>query len=114
MELVETQRPRGTHPRRRLRTLVLGAFAAVVAAAIAAGLALATTHPAPIGTGVVVIDTNLAYQDARAAGTGMVLTSSGAVLTNNHVIRGATAIRVVVPTTGRTFTAQVVGYDVVR
>jgi len=41
----------------------------------------------------------------------MVLTSSGVVLTNNHVIRDATAIRVVVPTTGRSFTAKVVGYD---
>jgi S1-C subfamily serine protease len=91
--------------------IVLAAIVAVVAAAIAAGLALATTRSAPIGTGVVVIDTNLAYQDARAAGTGMVLTSSGVVLTNNHVIRDATAIRVVVPTTGRSFTAKVVGYD---
>ncbi len=41
----------------------------------------------------------------------MVLTSSGLVLTNNHVIRDATAIRVVVPATGRSFTAKVVGYD---
>jgi S1-C subfamily serine protease len=107
-----TERPRGTHRLRRFRTrIVLAAFAAVVAAAIVAGLALATTRPAPIGTGVVVIDTNLAYQGAQAAGTGMVLTSSGVVLTNNHVIRDATAIRVVVPTTGRSFTAKVVGYD---
>jgi S1-C subfamily serine protease len=107
-----TARPGGTHRLRRFRTrIVLAAFAAVVAAAIVAGLALATTRPAPIGTGVVVIDTNLAYQGAQAAGTGMVLTSSGVVLTNNHVIRDATAIRVVVPTTGRSFTAKVVGYD---
>ena len=99
-------------PFRRLRVrIVLAGLVAVVAAAVAAGLALATTRPAPIGSGVVVIDTNLAYQDARAAGTGMVLTSSGEVLTNNHVIRDATAIRVVVPSTGRSFTASVVGYD---
>ncbi len=100
------------HPASRSRArVVVAALAACVAAAIAAGLALASTRPAPIGTGVVVIDTNLAYQGARAAGTGMVLTSSGTVLTNNHVIRGATAIRVVVPSTGRSFTAKVVGYD---
>jgi S1-C subfamily serine protease len=99
-------------PLRRFHTrIVLAALVAVVAAAIAAGLALATTRSAPIGTGVVVIDTNLGYQDGRAAGTGMVLTSSGVVLTNNHVIRDATAIRVVVPATGRSFTAKVVGYD---
>ena len=112
MELGDTERPRGMHPLRRLHArIVLVALVAIVIAAIAAGIALASTRPAPIGTGVGVIDTNLAYQGGRAAGTGMVLTSSGEVLTNNHVIRGATAIKVVVPTTGRSFTAKVVGYD---
>jgi S1-C subfamily serine protease len=99
-------RLRRSHTRTVLAALVAGG-----AVAIAAGLALATTRPAPIGTGVVVIDTNLAYQNVRAAGTGMVLTSSGVVLTNNHVIRNATAIRVVLPATGRSFAARVVGYD---
>ncbi len=104
--------PGRARPLRRLRLrVVLVGLVAVVGAAVAAGLALATTRPAPIGSGVVVIDTNLAYQGGRAAGTGMVLTSSGTVLTNNHVIRGATAIKVVVPATGRSFTAHVVGYD---
>jgi S1-C subfamily serine protease len=42
----------------------------------------------------------------------MVLTPSGEVLTNNHVIRGATVIRVRVPETGRTFGARVLGYSV--
>jgi S1-C subfamily serine protease len=42
----------------------------------------------------------------------MVLTSSGEVLTNNHVIRGATSIRVVIPGTKHAYTARVVGYDV--
>ena len=108
----DTERPRGTHPRRRFNTrIALATFGAVAAAAIAADLALATTRPAAVGSGVVVIDTNLGYQDGQAAGTGMVLTSSGVVLTNNHVIRDATAIRVVVPTTGRSYTAKVVGYD---
>jgi S1-C subfamily serine protease len=66
---------------------------------------------ATIGSGVVVIDTNLAYQDNAAAGTGMVLTSSGEVLTNNHVISGATSIKVVVPKTGQSYKARVLGYD---
>jgi S1-C subfamily serine protease len=48
----------------------------------------------------------------QAAGTGMVLTSSGEVLTNNHVINGATKIQVEVGVTGKTYTAKVVGYDV--
>jgi S1-C subfamily serine protease len=41
----------------------------------------------------------------------MVLTSSGEILTNNHVIRGATDIKVRVPSTGRSYAAEVVGYD---
>lgn len=59
-----------------------------------------------------MIDTNLAYQNGAAAGTGMVLTSSGRILTNNHVIRGASTIKIVLPGTGRSYAATVVGYDV--
>ena len=62
--------------------------------------------------GVVVIETQLGLEGARAAGTGMVLTFSGEVLTNNHVIEGATSIKVVIPGTGRSYQATVVGYDV--
>ena len=86
--------------------------AALLAVAVASGGALARTTAARIGTGVVVIKTSLAYQGASAAGTGMVLTSSGEILTNNHVIRGATKITVIVPGTSHAYTATVVGYDV--
>ena len=41
----------------------------------------------------------------------MVLTSTGEVLTNNHVINGATSIKVTDIGNGRTYTAKVVGYD---
>jgi len=99
-------------PRRRLPARLAVAAAVFAAAAGAVVLALTSaSSPARVGSGVVVIETNLGYQDAQAAGTGMVLTSSGTVLTNNHVIRGATDIRVVDPTTGRGYKAQVVGYD---
>jgi S1-C subfamily serine protease len=112
VEPYATERLPSRHPLRRFHTrVVLAALVAVVVAAIAAGIALAKSSAPRIGSGVVVIETNLAYQNGQAAGTGMVLTSSGAVLTNNHVIRGATAIKVVVPATGRSFTARVVGYD---
>jgi S1-C subfamily serine protease len=97
-------------PRLSARLALLVALGLAVAS-VAAGLALARTTAAPIGTGVVVINTNLAYQNSAAAGTGMVLTSSGEVLTNNHVISGATTIKVVVPKTGKTYAARVVGYD---
>ncbi len=97
---------RDTHTRALLLIL-----AGLVAVGVAAGVAFARGKVTPIGTGVVVVNTNLAYQDGQAAGTGMVLTSTGEVLTNNHVINGATTIRVVVPGTGRTYAATVVGYD---
>jgi len=97
----------------RFRTrLAMLALAVVVLTGIGASVAWAKTRPAPIGTGVVVIETALG--DGRAAGTGMVLTSSGEVLTNNHVIRGATTIRVILPGTGRSYTAKVLGYSVTR
>ena len=86
--------------------------AGFVAAAIVAGVALARTSAPKIGTGVVVINTALGFQQASAAGTGMVLTSSGEILTNNHVIRGATTVRIVIPGTSHKYTAKVVGYDV--
>jgi S1-C subfamily serine protease len=86
--------------------LVLVGLAAICTVA---ALAFARTS-APIGSGVVVINTNLGYQSAAGAGTGMVLTSSGLVLTNNHVIAGATQVRVVVPGTGHRYSARVVGY----
>jgi S1-C subfamily serine protease len=95
----------------RLRALTL-AVAALIAIGVVSGVALARTSAAPIGTGVVAIKTTLAGQGGAAAGTGMVLTSSGEILTNNHVIRGATTVKVVVPGTSRTYTAKVVGYDV--
>src|SRR5881392_3812796 len=86
----------------------------VALAAIGSGAAIAATRESasPIGTGVVVINTNLRLEDTWAAGTGMVLTSSGRILTNNHVIAGATTIRVVVPNTTHRYAARVVGYDV--
>jgi len=90
---------------------MVGLVVASVAAVIALAHGRATPSATPIGGGVVVIDTNLAFQGAAAAGTGMVLTSSGEVLTNNHVISGATTIRVVVPKTGQSYKARVLGYD---
>jgi S1-C subfamily serine protease len=98
--------------RRTARRVLFFLLTALAAGAIATGVALAHTGSAPIGTGVVVINTRLGYQSGAAAGTGMVLTSSGEILTNNHVIRGATSIKVVVPGTKHVYTARVVGYDV--
>jgi S1-C subfamily serine protease len=86
--------------------------AVFVAAAGLTGSAHATTAPSSPTKGVVIVTTNLAYQNAAASGTGIVLTKSGEVLTNNHVIRGATTITVIVPASGRRYSASVLGYDI--
>jgi S1-C subfamily serine protease len=64
-----------------------------------------------VNPGLVDVVSTLGYQNGKAAGTGMVLTSSGEVLTNNHVIDGATSIKVTDVGNGRTYSAKVVGYD---
>ena len=61
--------------------------------------------------GVVLIDTVLRYAGARGAGTGVVLTSSGQIMTNYHVVEGTTSITVTVASTGTTYSATVVGHD---
>jgi S1-C subfamily serine protease len=78
-----------------------GSSTAVNAAQIAANV-----DPA-----LVDVNTQLAYQNASAAGTGMVLTSNGEVLTNNHVVEGATSISVTDVGNGQTYSATVVGTD---
>jgi len=62
-------------------------------------------------TGLVRVASTLKYQDGRAAGTGMILTSDGEVVTNHHVVEGSTRLRVTVMSTGRTYAATVVGTD---
>ena len=59
--------------------------------------------------GVVLIDTQTT--SGEAAGTGLVLDSSGLVLTNYHVVEGSTQVKVTVATTGDTYDATVVGHD---
>jgi len=65
-----------------------------------------------VDPGLVDINTGISYQDAKAAGTGMILTSNGLVLTNNHVIEAATSITVRDIATNKTYKATVLGYDV--
>lgn len=84
-----------------------------------AALSLARSAGAPgrpvdvsvLEAGVVDITTRMDYQNAVGAGTGIVLSPSGEVLTNNHVISGATSISVTDVQTGRSYPATVVGYD---
>ena len=91
------------------RVVPLVAATAVLAGAAFSGNAAAATLPPT--KGVVLVNTNLALENASAAGTGIVLTKNGEVLTNNHVIAGATTIKVTVPATKRSYVADVLGYD---
>ena len=101
---------------RRLLLAVLATLAPAVAAspAGAAGHATRLPHRADANAGIVDIYTTLGYANGVAAGTGMIVSRSGEVLTNNHVIRGATSFKVVDVTTHQTYPASVVGYSVTR
>jgi S1-C subfamily serine protease len=62
--------------------------------------------------GLVDITSTLTYASETAEGTGMILSRSGLVLTNNHVIDGATEVKVRLASNGmRSYPAQVIGYD---
>jgi S1-C subfamily serine protease len=107
---------------RRRHALALAAALILVAAAVLTSVELysgprGTTTPAAapaselaarIEPGLADVTAMLGYQQEISAGTGMVLTPSGLVLTNNHVIEGATSVTV---TNHHTYTATVVGYD---
>ncbi len=101
---------------RRLLLAVLATLASAVAASPdgAAGHATLAARATSPNVGIVDIYTTLGYENGLAAGTGMILTRSGEVMTNNHVIRGATKFKVVDVTTHRTYSATVVGYSVAR
>jgi S1-C subfamily serine protease len=66
---------------------------------------------APVDAGLVEINTTLDYQNATGTGTGIVLDPGGAVLTNNHVVSGATGITATDVGNGHTYPADVIGYD---
>ena len=78
-----------------------------------AAASIDTSHiAAAVDPAVVDIQTQLGYRGGSAAGTGIVLTSSGVVLTNNHVVQGATGISVTDVGNGKTYSATVMGTDV--
>jgi S1-C subfamily serine protease len=112
------QQARPARHRRALKFVATGAAAAIVAGGTAwaaaghgSGALSADTIAARTNPGLVDVISTLGYQRGIAEGTGMVLTSNGEVLTNNHVIAGATAIKVRDIGNGRTYTANVVGYS---
>jgi S1-C subfamily serine protease len=136
------QQPYGAYPvpeppRRRGRHALGLTATAVVALAVGAGAgiglaqgstpsgkATATSNTelstsqiaSRVSPGLVDVTSTLGYAGAgsEAKGTGIVLTSNGEVLTNNHVISGATSVSVTDIGNGKTYKATVVGYDQTR
>jgi S1-C subfamily serine protease len=123
--------PGGQPPRRRSRRLMAGIVAAGLAFAVGAGAAVwavgvpgtslgGSLNNKALSTSAIVrmtdpavvdVASTLGGQGAESFGTGIVLTANGEVLTNNHVVDGATAIRVTDVGDGQTYPAKVVGYD---
>lgn len=58
-----------------------------------------------------IVDINTVVGSSQAAGTGQIISSSGEVLTNNHVVDGSSSIRVTLVSDGRTYTAHLVADD---
>jgi S1-C subfamily serine protease len=88
-----------------------GSAAAAKAAGSSRPLSARTVYNL-VSPSVVDITATLGYSDETASGTGFfVVPRDGIVLTNNHVIRGATSVTVTVPETQRSYQAQIVGAD---
>lgn len=115
------------HPRsaRRWAHRLPGVLATLaVAAGLIAAPATAAPPPAPpvapldqsallsqVVPGLVDINTTLGYQGASGAGTGILINPDGEVLTNNHVIEGATEITAISLANSQTYQVDVIGFD---
>lgn len=105
-----------------MATTFTAALCVVVVAAIASGTFGGVTRVLPVtavsdplvtrvDTELVDINTVIGDGQGAAAGTGMVLTPTGLVLTNNHVIAQATSVEAVDVGSHQTYAARVLGYD---
>ncbi|MFG2461661.1 S1C family serine protease [Streptomyces sp. NPDC048523] len=124
-------------PKRRTRgPLALLAAVAIVAAAIGGGTAYGiqeltgndTVASSSTSTNVVpssakgtvsgvakavspsIVEINATSNAGESTGSGVIITGDGEIITNNHVISGATSVKVST-SDGKTYTAKVVGTD---
>lgn len=131
--------PEPTRGRRGLPTLVTVLLSALVGAATASAVLVLTDDPAPADTaavsttiaGIPISPSSVTAVAARvipsivtvevstiaaeeftadASGSGVVLDATGTIVTNEHVVEGAAAIRVVFAD-GRTYDATLLGAD---
>ena len=59
-----------------------------------------------------IVDINTVLGNGAAAGTGMLISSTGEIMTNNHVVNGSTSITVTVQGRSQKYSAHVVGVDI--
>ncbi|MDT0438578.1 MULTISPECIES: S1C family serine protease [Streptomyces] len=123
-------------PRRTRGPLALLAAVAIVAAAVGGGTAYAfqeltgsdTVATSSTGTSVVpsskkgdiaavaaavspsIVEINATSNAGESTGSGVIITSDGEIVTNNHVVSGASTIKVRT-SDGKSYTAKVVGTD---
>lgn len=105
-----------------LTVVLIGAFAGV-GVSVLRSASSETGSPGPgsvsgsvdqVDRAVVDITSRLADGSGFAAGTGMIISSSGQVLTNNHVIRDGVRITAQVDGAGPEYPVSVVGVDPVH
>jgi S1-C subfamily serine protease len=89
----------------------LGSSPAGTATATSKTMLTTSQIAARVDPGLVDVVSTDGLAQEQSYGTGIVLTSNGEILTNNHVISGATSIKVIDIGNGKTYTAKVVGYD---
>src|SRR5229473_872405 len=58
-----------------------------------------------------IVDISTVVGSGQAAGTGEIITSTGEILTNNHVVDRSTSIQVTIAGRSQTYTAHVIGVD---
>ena len=124
-------------PRKRTRgPIALLAAVAIVAAAVGGGTAYAfqqltgsdTVATSSTSTNVVpsskkgdvatiaaavspsIVEVNATLSNGSSTGSGVIITSGGEIVTNNHVVSGASSIKVTT-SDGKSYTAKVVGTD---
>ena len=132
--------PAGARPPGRARALLIYLVVTILSATAGVGTTLAVQHATAAGPGttgmprdaaadrpgamndeavydevepgVVDVTANMQYLQEAAKGTGFVIdAAAGLVLTNNHVIDGATSVTVTTVTSGQSYPARILGYD---
>ena len=56
-----------------------------------------------------IVNINTVVGSGQAAGTGMIISSNGEILTNNHVVKGSTSIQVTIAGRSQPYSAHVIG-----